>query len=191
MSFSCNNSFYRFYSKSVLPVEADEGSINLVMKPNKEILSDILAYLPNQMFGTKPWLFIFYNDKTTSEKNVRDTIEEEFLIFKSIAYNSRVYVQVVTEERLFLFEVYKVTQNSTLTISMLCQMNLEHLKVEFLNDKNIWQRRKNLTGANLKIGIILDHPLTFNGKKVFYTVNFFFFQFSKVKVPWLNTFEID
>ena len=124
--------------------------------------------------------YIIFSDKnkTNDEKNVRDTIEEEFLIFKSIAYNSRVYVQVVTKERLFLFEVYKVTQNSTLTISMLCQMNLEPLKVEFLNDRNIWQRRKNLTGVNLKIGIMLDHPLTIKGEKVFYIV----FNFNKNKV---------
>ena len=169
MSFSCNNSFYRFYSKSVLPVEADEGSINLVMKLNKEILSQILDYLPNQMFGTKPWLFIFYNDKTTSEKNVRDTIEEEFLIFKSIAYNSRVYVQAVTKERLFLLEVYKVTQNSTLTISMLCQMNLVTLKVDNLDKRNIWQRRKNLTDVNLRVGIIVDHSLINKGPKVIFT----------------------
>ena len=147
-------------------MEADERPINLIIKPNKEMLLNILAHLPNQKFGTKPWLFIFYNNTTTSEKNVRDTIEEEFFIFKSIAYNSRVYAQVVTNERLFLFEVYKVTQNSTLTIFMLCQMNLEHLKVEFLNDKNIWQRRKNLTRANLKIGIMLDNSLTIKYEKV-------------------------
>ena len=145
------------------------------MKPNKEMLLNILANLPNQTFERKPWLIIFYSNASTDEKNAVKLIEEEFQIFRSISYNSRVYVQVETHKRLFFFEVYKVTKNSRLTISMLCQMNLEPLKVEFLNDKNIWQRRKNLTGANLKIGIILDHPLTFNGKKVFYTLNFYVF----------------
>ena len=121
------------------------------------------------MFGTKPWLFIFYNSTTTNEKYVRDAIEEEFLVFKSIAYNSRVYVQVVTNERLFLFEVYKVTQNSTLTISMMCQMNLVTLNVDKLDKRNIWQRRKNLSDVNLRVGIMVNHALIYKGPKVIFT----------------------
>ena len=67
------------------------------MKPNKEMLLNILANLPNQTFERKPWLIIFYSNASTDEKNAVKLIEEEFQIFRSISYNSRVYVQVVTK----------------------------------------------------------------------------------------------
>jgi hypothetical protein len=146
-----------------------------VLGPDKEMFLDILAHLPKQISGSQPWLFILHFNTSMHEKIVKEIIEEEFSIFKSIAFNSRINVQVLTIQRIFFFEVYRVTPNSNLTITLMCLMNSESLKVDFLNTKDMWQRRNNLAEVNLKIGIMFDDQLVVKGSEVTFRFKRFFF----------------
>ena len=131
------------------------------MQPNLQLFFN----LPGYIFATKPWLFTLHYNISSSEENVKELIYEEFKNFKSVAFNSRMYVQAATIDRLFLFEFYKVTPNSRLTISQLYRIHLDTLKIEFVEKKNIWQRRKNLSEANFKIGLMLEHTSITNEQK--------------------------
>jgi hypothetical protein len=53
-----------------------------------------------------------------------------------------------------------------LTIQLLCKQDESGNILDHLNTKGIWIRRKNLTGAHLKIGYIPNHSFIYEKDEV-------------------------
>ena len=66
-----------------------------------------------------------------------------------------------------VFEVYRKMPQLNLTISLLCNLTD---KVEYLNKNDIWMRRKDLSGAHLKIGYFPDLSFCFEINQVFFSL---------------------
>lgn len=102
------------------------------------------------------WVFSFNG---TLMGNVELPIKEYFTNFVNLSLKSTVYSHVITNGKHQLFEVYRVTPFSELTITLLCQLESHSHKVEFLNKKPVYERRNNLTDVHLRIGVIMENSL--------------------------------
>ncbi len=94
-------------------------------------------------------------------------ISEIFTSFPglSLLLNSKMFVAIGTSENsCALFEVYKVTPASNLTITRLC--NYDQTVKNSTETKNIWERRKNLKGVNFRVGVMATNSLISTDNKV-------------------------
>ncbi len=108
--------------------------------------------------GNNTWLFSFILNTTNFTENSTSLIDEYFRDFHNISLNSRIYI--ITEHvnnSYNLFEVYRKMSGMNLTVQLLCKQDGPGNVIDLLNTKGIWMRRKNLTGAHLKIGYIPNH----------------------------------
>jgi len=112
------------------------------------------------------WFFIFdSNEKETNAFSI-SSIENYFNNFQDISLNSRIYAMTSSK---VIFEVYRKMPNMGLTISLLCNMTD---KFAYLNKKELWMRRKDLSGTHFKIGYFPDWSFCFEINKVsFFTPN--------------------
>ena len=53
-----------------------------------------------------------------------------------------------------------------ITLLLHCQMNLTNEKIGFVNDNDIWDRRKNLTGVTFRVGYRSKHVLIYEKNNV-------------------------
>ncbi len=112
----------------------------------------------------KTWLFYF---KLNFTENSTSLIDEYFKDFKNILLNSRVYVITESVNNSYnVFEVYRKMLGMNLTIQLLCKQDESGNILDHLNTMGIWIRRKNLTGAHLKIGYIPNHSFIYEKDEV-------------------------
>ncbi len=112
----------------------------------------------------KTWLFYF---KLNLTENSTSLIDEYFKDFNNISLNSRVYVITESVNNSYnVFEVYRKMLGMNLTIQLLCKQDESGNILDHLNTKGIWIRRKNLTGAHLKIGYIPNHSFIYEKDEV-------------------------
>jgi hypothetical protein len=110
------------------------------------------------------WLFNF---KLNLTENSTPLIDEYFKGFHNISLNSRIYVITESVNKSYnLFEVYRKMSGMNLTIQLLCKQDESGNILDQLNTKGIWIRRKNLTGAHLKIGYIPNHSFIYEKDEV-------------------------
>lgn len=95
-----------------------------------------------------------------------EKIRKYFTLFDRLDLKSRVYVLAERENHIFLFEVYKSHFNANLTVTQLCKMDRVSNTIEYLNPDIIWGRRKKLNGVTLKVGLMEDNILMYDGNKV-------------------------
>jgi len=95
-----------------------------------------------------------------------EKIRKYFTLFDHLDLKSRVYVLAERENHIFLFEVYKSHFNANLTVTQLCKMDRVSNTIEYLNPDIIWGRRKKLNGLTLKVGLMEDNILMYDGNKV-------------------------
>jgi hypothetical protein len=110
------------------------------------------------------WLFNF---KLNLTENSTPLIDEYFKGFHNISLNSRIYVITENVNNSYnLFEVYRKMSGMNLTVQLLCKQEGPGNVIDLLNTKGIWIRKKNLTGAHLKIGYIPNHSLIYEKDEV-------------------------
>jgi hypothetical protein len=129
----------------------DEYSGN-VTKSTLNIVTDPFQYaMSSNMNGLNygSWLFHFKFKTNSSDQIVLSTINEYFTRFRNINLRSQIYAWVTMEGEKRLFEVYRKMIGMNLIISELCRV--EENNAEIKNGNQIWTRRKNLTGVNLKV----------------------------------------
>ena len=120
------------------------------------------------------WLFSFNLNATDWTDDSITLIDEYFTGFQNISLNSRIYV--LTENinnSFYLFEVYRKMTGMNLTIELLCKQDESGNEMVHLNRKGIWTRRKNLTGAHLKIGYIPNHSFIYEKDEVQYKITLY------------------
>jgi len=142
----------------------------------------LFEYLLNKLFNFSfengLWIVIF---NATSAENVKQPIKEYFTNFLYLSQKSTVYSLVITNPNLLLFEVYRMTSLSELTITLLCQLESQSQRVEFLDKKPVYERRKNLTGVHLQIGVLMKSIFISSDNEVQ-----FLFSLSLKNIPILN-----
>ena len=117
--------------------------------------------------GNNTWLFSFILNATNLTENSTSLINEYFRDFHNISLNSRIYIITENVNNSYnLFEVYRKMSGMNLTVQLLCKQDGSGNVIDLLNTKGIWIRRKNLTGAHLKIGYIPNHSFIYEKDEV-------------------------
>ncbi len=142
-------------------------SLNIVFD-DEEIRKKLLG---EHSFENGLWIVIF---NATSAENVMHPIKEYFTNFLYLSLKSTVYSLVITNQNMLLFEVYRISSLSELTITLLCQLESQSQRVEFLDKKPVYERRKNLTGVHLQIGVLMRSMFISSDKEVQFSIFSYF-----------------
>jgi hypothetical protein len=110
------------------------------------------------------WLITFQFEPKDSDQTVMDTINRYFQGFVGLNIKTRIYVVAFSNEKTQMFEVYKKDPNLDVTIQLLCKLN--GLLPKYVNQDDIWTRRKNLTGVNFRVGYVPNNTFFQNKNEV-------------------------
>ena len=156
--FSCSNETLQRLFTSQDNIK-NISTLNIVLNTEERVKTS----LSKQNFVKDVWVFII---NETRLGDVRQPIREYFTDFSKLSLKSTVYSLVITDGKQLLFEVYRATPYSQLTMTLICQLDSQSQKIEFLNKKPIYERRTNLTGVHLRVGVMMDNVLISSDTKV-------------------------
>jgi hypothetical protein len=135
--------------------------------PTLNIVNDhfemMKAYFVEQSFTNHLWTVIF---NATSMEGGRQLIKQYFTNFFNLNLKSKMFPLVLIDQKLQLWEVYRVASDSDLTISLACQLDIQSERVEFLNKKPLYERRNNLRGVHLQVGVMMKSMFISSDKEV-------------------------
>ena len=103
-------------------------------------------------------MFILHaRDNSTNEQQIQ-RIKSHFSHFEYVKFNSRIYTMVVTENETNIFEVFRKTDNDSLSVDLLSTYEQSLDRFSHEEKKFIWEKRQNLTGVNIKVAIVPSSP---------------------------------
>jgi hypothetical protein len=152
---SSNVSVDKFQSKM------DQTQLNFILEP-----SQTQTFFSNIVGSGNNWIFLFYNSQTLSFSFLSSFLSDYFKNFHKIAVDSGIYILVYSENNALLFEVYRKSPTSNVTVSLLCNLNHNTDVAEKFLEKDILVRRKDLTGVHLKIGYVPNRSFFFENNEV-------------------------
>jgi hypothetical protein len=125
------------------------NQLNVVLEPiiRQKIFSGISG-------RNVSWLFVFNFNQNLSNSFLLSLIENYFLSFDKITFNSKIHILGYQEEMAYLFEVFRKMPDTNVKVSHLCSFNQTSNEVVYLNDNDVLVRRKDLTGVHFRIGYI-------------------------------------
>jgi len=100
------------------------------------------------------WLFVFNFNQNLSNSFSLSLIENYFLSFDKITFNSKIHILGYQEEMTYMFEVFRKMPDTNVKVSHLCSFNQTSNEIVYLNDNDVLVRRKDLTGVHFRIGYI-------------------------------------
>jgi hypothetical protein len=65
---------------------------------------------------------------------------------------------IVTENVTNIFEVYRKMDNGSLIVDFLANYENSLDRFNLVERKSIWEKRRNLTGVNIKVAIVPSNP---------------------------------
>jgi hypothetical protein len=99
------------------------------------------------------WIFIFNFRWNTTEDFIVASVHDFFRDMVFITLNANIYI-VARTESLLMFEIYKKSFNSGLTINLLCEVEMAEKELQRKNQLKKWNRRSDLTGVHFLVGYI-------------------------------------
>jgi hypothetical protein len=103
------------------------------------------------------WLLTFNFKANDSNATILSTINNYFKSYGGINIKTTIYVIASSNNITQMFEVYRKGPKLNLTIQMLCKLN--GLIPEYINQDDIWTRRKNLSDVSFQVGLIPNNVL--------------------------------
>jgi len=103
------------------------------------------------------WLLTFNFKANDSNATILSTINNYFKSYGGINIKTTIYVIAASNNITQMFEVYRKGPKLNLTIQMLCKLN--GLIPEYINQDDIWTRRKNLSDVSFQVGLIPNNVL--------------------------------
>ncbi len=138
--------------------------MNFVPNAARLHFSEDLIFQSEVGAGSNIWLFEFSFEYTNTQEGLQSVIINHFNNFSNILLLSEIYVLTSFNNTFQVFEVYRKSTTSNMTVMLLCQITKN--ETIFLNKNEIWTRRKDLSGVHFYIGCIKYFPLVFKSDEV-------------------------